>query len=66
MNLFVGLDYRVVTGTLEDTRSLTNEVWRTFPRLHGAGDSGEALLCLPARRTKAGAETRAACGCRRG
>ena len=28
--LFAGLDFRVLTDTLEDSRSLTNEVWRTF------------------------------------
>jgi len=56
--LFAGLDYRVVTGTLEDTRSLTNEVWRTFLLCMAAAILGEALLCLPARRTKVGTETR--------
>jgi hypothetical protein len=48
--LFAGLDYHVVTGTLEDTRSLTNEVWRTFLICMAAAILGEALLCLPPRR----------------
>jgi hypothetical protein len=48
--LFGGLDFRVVTGSLEDTRSLTNEVWRTFLICMAAAILGEALLCLPPRR----------------
>jgi hypothetical protein len=52
-DLFAGLDFRVVTGTLEDTRSLTNEVWRTFLLCMAAAILGEALLCLPPRRDKA-------------
>jgi len=51
-DLFAGLDFRVVTGTLEDTRSLTNEVWRTFLLCMAAAILGEALLCLPPRREK--------------
>jgi len=51
-DLFAGLDFRVVTGTLEDTRSLTNEVWRTFLLCMAAAILGEALLCLPPRRSK--------------
>ena len=49
-DLFSGLDFRIVTGTLEDTRSLTNEVWRTFLICMAAAILGEALLCLPPRR----------------
>jgi hypothetical protein len=52
-DLFAGLDFRVVTGTLEDTRSLTNEVWRTFLICMAAAILGEALLCLPPRRENA-------------
>jgi hypothetical protein len=48
--LFGGLDFRIVTGSLEDTRSLTNEVWRTFLICMAAAILGEALLCLPPRR----------------
>ena len=51
-DLIAGLDFRVVTGTLEDTRSLTNEVWRTFLLCMAAAILGEALLCLPPRRSK--------------
>jgi hypothetical protein len=50
-DLFAGLDFRVLTGTLEDTRSLTNEVWRTFLVCMAIAILGEALLCLPPRRT---------------
>jgi hypothetical protein len=49
-DLFAGLDFRVLTGTLEDTRSLTNEVWRTFLVCMAIAILGEALLCLPPRR----------------
>jgi hypothetical protein len=51
-DLFAGLDFRVLTGTLEDTRSLTNEVWRTFLVCMALAMLGEALLCLPPRREK--------------
>ncbi len=48
--LFAGLDYQVLTDTLEDSRSLTNEVWRTFLIIVAVAILGEALLCLPGRR----------------
>jgi hypothetical protein len=48
--LFAGLDYRVLTETLEDRRSLTNEIWRTFLGVLAVCLLGEALLCLPPRR----------------
>jgi hypothetical protein len=51
-DLFAGLDFRVATGTLADTRSLTNEVWRTFLICMALAILGEALLCLPPRRDK--------------
>jgi hypothetical protein len=51
--LFGGLDFRVVTGSLEDTRSLTNEVWRTFLLCMAAAILAEALLCLPPKRFSA-------------
>jgi hypothetical protein len=51
-DLFAGLDFRILTGTLEDTRSLTNEVWRTFLVCMALAILGEALLCLPPRREK--------------
>jgi hypothetical protein len=52
-DLFSGLDFRVLTGAIEDTRSLTNEVWRTFLVCMAVAILGEALLCLPPRRDKA-------------
>ena len=50
--LFAGLDFRVLTGTLENSRSLTNEVWRTFLLFMALALLGEALLCMPPRRRK--------------
>ena len=54
-DLFAGLDYRVLTGTLSDNRSLTNEVWRTFLICMALAIIGEALLCLPPKRLIAAA-----------
>ena len=54
-DLFAGLDFRVLTGALEDTRSLTNEVWRTFLLCMALAILGEALLCLPPRRVSTAA-----------
>ena len=51
--LFAGLDYQVVADTLENNRSLTNEVWRTFLLAVAACLVGEALLCLPPKREAA-------------
>ena len=48
--LFAGLDFRVLTDTLEDNRSLTNEIWRTFLMAMAVALVAEALLCLPPRR----------------
>lgn len=48
--LFAGLDFRLLTDSLEDGRSLTNEIWRTFLLLMAAAIVGEALLCMPSRR----------------
>ena len=48
--LFAGLDYHVLNDTLENGRSLTNEVWRTFLVLVALALVGEALLCMPPRR----------------
>lgn len=48
--LFAGLDFRVLTDTLEDGRSLTNEIWRTFLIGMALALLGEALLCLPSRQ----------------
>jgi hypothetical protein len=49
-DLFAGLDFHVVNDTLENGRSLTNEVWRTFLFLAALALIGEALLCMPPRR----------------
>ena len=49
-DLFAGLDLQVLSDTLENQRSLTNEVWRTFLMLVSLALIGEALLCMPPRR----------------
>lgn len=49
-NLFAGLDFRVISESLEDGRSLTNEIWRTFLIAMALALLAEALLCLPPRR----------------
>ena len=46
-DLFAGLDFHVVSDTLENGQSLTNEVWRTFLFLAALALVGEALLCMP-------------------
>ena len=48
--LFAGLDFRVLTDSLEDGRNLTNEVWRTFLIAMAVAILGESLLCMPGRR----------------
>jgi hypothetical protein len=50
--LFAGLDFRVLTDNLEDGRSLTSEVWRTFLIAMALALLGESLLCLPPRRER--------------
>ena len=50
--LFAGLDFRVLTDTLKDGRSLTNEIWRTFLFAMALAIVGEALLCMPPRRER--------------
>ena len=47
--LFAGLDYRFLTDTLDDGRSLTSEIWRTFLMVMALALLGEALLCMPGR-----------------
>jgi hypothetical protein len=56
-DLFAGLDFHLVNDTLENGRSLTNEVWRTFLILVALALVGEALLCLPPRREAAAPAT---------
>jgi hypothetical protein len=48
--LFAGLDFRLLTESLEEGRSLTNEIWRTFLIAMAVALLGEALLCMPPRR----------------
>jgi hypothetical protein len=50
--LFAGLDYRILTDSLENSRSLTNEVWRAFLVAMAAALLAEALLCLPGRAVR--------------
>lgn len=45
--LFAGLDFRVLTDSLEKGRSLTNEIWRTFLIAMAIALVAEALLCMP-------------------
>jgi hypothetical protein len=52
-DLFAGLDFHLVNDTLENGRSLTNEVWRTFLFFVALALIGEALLCMPPRRDPA-------------
>ena len=47
--LFAGLDFRVLTDSIEAGRSLTNEIWRTFLIAMALALLGEALLCMPPR-----------------
>lgn len=47
--LFAGLDHRLLKDTLEDGRSLTNEIWRTFLLVMAIALVAEALLCMPGR-----------------
>ncbi len=48
--LFAGLDFRVLTDSLEAERSLTSEIWRTFLLAMAAALVAEALLCMPPQR----------------
>jgi 16S rRNA (cytosine1402-N4)-methyltransferase len=50
--LFEGLDFKVLSDTLESTGSLTREVWRTFLMAMALALLGEAILCMPPRRTQ--------------
>ncbi|EDY15910.1 conserved hypothetical membrane protein [Chthoniobacter flavus Ellin428] len=49
-DLLAGLDFRVLTDNLEDERSLTNEVWRTFLVAMAVALLLEALISMPQRR----------------
>ncbi|HUF62601.1 MAG TPA: BatA domain-containing protein [Verrucomicrobiales bacterium] len=50
--MFDGLDWRLHERTLENEKSLTNEVWRTFLMIMAAALILEALLCMPGRSPK--------------
>ncbi|HEX5175450.1 MAG TPA: hypothetical protein VFV83_00395, partial [Chthoniobacteraceae bacterium] len=54
--LFAGLDFRVLTDSVENARSLTNEIWRTFLVAMAMALLIEALLSLPPRRGKVARE----------
>lgn len=45
--LFAGLDWRLLERTLENEKSLTSEIWRTFLIVMGILLILEALLCMP-------------------
>ena len=49
-DLMAGLDFRVLTDSLEDERSLTNEVWRTFLVAMAIALLLEGLISMPPRR----------------
>ena len=51
--LFAGLDWRLLERTLENEKSLTSEVWRTFLWMMAAALILEALLCMPSKRKPA-------------
>jgi len=55
--LFSGLDARYIEDTVDDSRSLASEIWRTFLLLMAAALLLEALLCLPSRRAREVAST---------
>lgn len=57
--LFAGLDFRVLTDSIEEGRNLTNEIWRTFLIAMAAAILIEALLCLPPRREAPASDARA-------
>jgi hypothetical protein len=48
--LFAGLDYRRIEDTIENTKGLTSEVWRTFLILMCIFLVGEAILSMPQKR----------------
>lgn len=55
--LFAGLDYRRIEDTLETSKGLTSEVWRTFLMLMAIALLLESLLCLPQQRLASVAQT---------
>jgi hypothetical protein len=57
--LFAGLDARYIEDTVDDSRSLASEIWRTFLLLMAAALVLEALLCMPGRRRNDAAKSAA-------
>jgi hypothetical protein len=49
--LFAGLDWRLLERTLENEKSLTSEIWRTFLILMAVLLILEALLCMPSPKS---------------
>lgn len=49
-DLFVGTEWRLIEQTLENEKSLTSEVWRTFLMLMAIALVLEAILCMPAKK----------------
>jgi hypothetical protein len=45
--LFAGLDFRLLSDSVEEGKDLTSEIWRTFMVAMAFALIGEALLCLP-------------------
>jgi hypothetical protein len=58
--LFAGLDARYIEDTIDDSRSLASEIWRTFLLLMATALLLEALLCLPSAKRPAPASSHAA------
>lgn len=49
-DLFAGTEWRLIEQTLENEKSLTSEVWRTFLILMAIALVLEAILCMPAKK----------------
>lgn len=49
-DLFAGLDYRRLQDTIENSKGLTSEVWKTFLILMAVFLVGEAILSMPQKR----------------
>jgi hypothetical protein len=46
-SLFAGLNYRIVTDSMQASRSLVSEIWRLFAAGLIVALLAECLLCLP-------------------
>jgi hypothetical protein len=47
LELFAGLDFRMITDSTENGRDITSEVWRSFLALMAIALLAEAVLCMP-------------------